>query len=95
MKKITLFILSITISLHSLAQTAEEKTESKKRIDLICELYNHDLNDSLISQAPKDMAFHKSTEQWEHYYETWMHLVNTYTFMGKVNTALREVKLLL
>ncbi|MBO7346071.1 MAG: pyridoxal phosphate-dependent aminotransferase, partial [Bacteroidales bacterium] len=58
----------------------------------ICELYNHDQNDSLIAQAPRDMAFHKSIGQWEHYYETWMHLVNTYTFMGKVNTALREVK---
>lgn len=94
MKIITLYTLLLTISISSLAQTAEEKMESKKRIDLICELYNHDLNDSLIAQAPKDMAFHKSTEQWEHYYETWMHLVNTYTFMGKVNTALREVKLM-
>lgn len=78
--------------MNSLAQTAEEEMESKQRIDLICEFYNHDLNDSLIAQAPKDMAFHKSIGQWEHYYETWMHLVNTYTFMGKVNTALREVK---
>jgi signal transduction histidine kinase len=40
------------------------------------------------------MAYHKSIGQWEHYYETWMHLVNTYTFMGKVNTALHEVKLM-
>ena len=78
--------------MNSTAQTADEETESKQRIEHICELYNHDLNDSLIAQASKDMAFHKSVGQWEHYYETWMHLVNTYTFMGKVNTALREVK---
>lgn len=78
--------------MNSMAQTAEEETESKLRIEHICELYNHDQNDSLIAQAPRDMAFHKSIGQWEHYYETWMHLVNTYTFMGKVNTALREVK---
>ena len=78
--------------MNSSAQTAEEETESKLRIEHICELYNHDQNDSLIAQAPRDMAFHKSIGLWEHYYETWMHLVNTYTFMGKVNTALREVK---
>ena len=78
--------------MNSMAQTAEEETESKLRIEHICELYNHDQNDSLIAQAPRDMAFHKSIGLWEHYYETWMHLVNTYTFMGKVNTALREVK---
>ena len=80
--------------MNSMAQTAEEETESKLRIEHICELYNHDQNDSLIAQAPRDMAFHKSIGQWEHYYETWMHLVNTYTFMGKVNTALHEVKLM-
>ena len=78
--------------MNSMAQTAEEETESKLRIEHICELYNHDQNDSLIAQAPRDMAFHKSIGQWEHYYETWMHLVNSYTFIGKVNTALREVK---
>ena len=78
--------------MNSSAQTAEEETESKLRIEHICELYNHDQNDSLIAQAPRDMDFHKSIGLWEHYYETWMHLVNTYTFMGKVNTALREVK---
>ena len=63
--------------MNSTAQTADEEMESKQRIEHICELYNHDLNDSLIAQASKDMAFHKSVGQWEHYYETWMHLVNT------------------
>ena len=92
MMRTTFFILLLTISSNLTAQTAEKETESKLRIEKICELYNHDLNDSLIAQAPRDMAYHKSIGQWEHYYETWMHLVNTYTFMGKVNTALHEVK---
>jgi hypothetical protein len=34
----------------------------------------------------------KKEKCWDHYYETWMHLVNTYVFMGKVNTGLQEVK---
>ena len=92
MMRTTFIILLLTISSNLTAQTAEKETESKLRIEKICELYNHDLNDSLIAQAPRDMAYHKSIGQWEHYYETWMHLVNTYTFMGKVNTALHEVK---
>ena len=92
MMRTTFFILLLTISSNLTAQTAAKETESKLRIEKICELYNHDLNDSLIAQAPRDMAYHKSIGQWEHYYETWMHLVNTYTFMGKVNTALHEVK---
>lgn len=75
------------------ADDAQNK-ESKRRIDHLCELYNLDLNDSLIHQVPRDLAFHKEQQCWEHYYETWLHLVNTYTFMGKVNTALQEVKLM-
>ena len=92
MMRTTFFILLLTIYANLTAQTDEKEQESKLLIEKICELYNHDLNDSLIAQAPRDMAYHKSIGQWEHYYETWMHLVNTYTFMGKVNTALHEVK---
>ena len=69
-----------------------KNVESKRRIDHICTLYNTDMNDSLILLAPVDMAFHKKEKCWDHYYETWMHLVNTYVFMGKVNTGLQEVK---
>ena len=90
MRKILLIIALLTTIAIS-ADDAKNK-ESKRRIDRLCELYNQDLNDSLIRQAPLDMAFHKEQQCWEHYYETWMHLVNTYTFMGKVNTALQEVK---
>ena len=84
---ITALLMTITIS----ANDAKNK-ESRRRIDHLCELYNQDQNDSLIRQVPLDLAFHKEQQCWEHYYETWMHLVNTYTFMGKVNTALQEVK---
>ncbi len=93
MKQTALIIIVLLMTLTISANDAKNK-ESKHRIDRLCELYNQDLNDSLIKQAPVDMAFHKDQQCWEHYYETWMHLVNTYTFMGKVNTALHEVKLM-
>lgn len=66
--------------------------ESSRRIHHLCELYNNDLNDSLLHQGPIDLEYHKSQECWENYYETWMHIVNTYVFMGKVNMGLQEVK---
>lgn len=71
-----------------------DNEESKNRINQLCEIYNADLNDSLIHQAPRDMQFHKEQNCWEHYYETWSLLVNTYIFMGQVNTGLQEVKLM-
>ena len=46
--------------MNSSAQTAEEETESKLRIEHICELYNHDQNDSLIAQALRDMDTQQS-----------------------------------
>ena len=91
MRKLLLTISALLMTIAISADDAQNK-ESKRRIDHLCELYNQDLNDSLIRQVPLDMAFHKEQQCWEHYYETWMHLVNTYTFMGKVNTALQEVK---
>ena len=66
--------------------------ESSRRIHHLCELYNNDLNDSLLHQGPIDLEYHKRQECWENYYETWMHIVNTYVFMGKVNMGLQEVK---
>ena len=91
MRKILLTITALLMTM-TISATDADNPESKRRINLLCELYNQDLNDSLIHQAPRDLAFHKEQRCWEHYYETWMHLVNTYTFMGKVNTALQEVK---
>ena len=91
MRKLLLTITALLMTIAISADDAKNK-ESRRRIDHLCELYNQDLNDSLIRQAPLDLAFHKEQKCWEHYYETWMHLVNTYTFMGKVNTALQEVK---
>ena len=69
-----------------------DNAESRRRIDHIIDLYNNDLNDSLLRQAPLDLKYHRKYQCWEHYYETWMHVVNTYVFMGKVNTGLQEVK---
>lgn len=91
MRKLLLTITALLMTIAISADDAKNK-ESVRRFNHLCDLYNQDLNDSLIHQAPLDMAFHKEQQCWEHYYETWMHLVNTYTFMGKVNTALKEVK---
>ena len=91
MRKYLLTIIALLMTITISANDAKNK-ESRRRIDHLCELYNQDQNDSLIRQVPLDLAFHKEQQCWEHYYETWMHLVNTYTFMGKVNTALQEVK---
>ena len=91
MRKYLLTIIALLMTIAISANDAKNK-ESRRRIDHLCELYNQDQNDSLIRQVPLDLAFHKEQQCWEHYYETWMHLVNTYTFMGKVNTALQEVK---
>lgn len=89
-------ILTITLLLSVTAVIAKdvEDPESKRRLDLLCDLYNNDQNDSLIHQAPLDMAYHKKVGCWDRYYETWMHLVNTYVFMGRVNMGLKEVQVM-
>ena len=93
MRKLLLTITALLMTIAISADDAKNK-ESVRRFNHLCDLYNKDLNDSLIHQAPLDMAFHKEQQCWEHYYETWMHLVNTYVFSGQVNTALKEVKLM-
>ena len=91
-------ILSLLLTLPALAAGSEGdidpavKAESKRRADHIRDLYNYDKNDSLIIQAREDLKFHEEHGLWEYYYDTWLHLVNTYVFSGKVNTGLREVK---
>ena len=94
-KLLTLMLLMVAVvgvCAEEVRHDDGKNPESKRRIDHICSLYNSDMNDSLILLAPSDMAFHKKEKCWDHYYETWMHLVNTYVFMGKVNTGLQEVK---
>ncbi len=91
MKRTTIIIISLALCLAAWA-TNEEDPESRRRILHITELYNHDLNDSLIHQATRDLEYHRNHQCWENYYETWMHMVNTYVFMGKVNKGLQEVK---
>lgn len=92
MRKTVLTILAFLLTLTAVGKT--ENTESELRYEHLTYLYNNDLNDSLIIQAPIDLMFHKKTGEWENYYRTWTHLVNTYTFSGKVNTALKEVRLM-
>ena len=92
MRKTILTILAILLTLTAVGKT--EDPESERRYDHLTYLYNNDLNDSLIMQAPLDMNYYKETGHWENYYRTWTHLVNTYTFSGQVNTALKEVELM-
>ena len=92
MRKTILTILAFLLTLTAVGKT--EDPESERRYDHLTYLYNNDLNDSLIMQAPLDMNYYKETGHWEYYYRTWTHLVNTYTFSGQVNTALKEVELM-
>lgn len=91
MKKAVLITITLLMTI-AISASDVKNPDSKHRLDALCKLYNQDLNDSLIHQAPRDLEFHKQQEDWECYYETWMHLVNTYNFMGKVNTGLREAR---
>lgn len=95
MKRAITIIIGLVMTICPVnASKKDIKDESNARLHHICELYNHDENDSLISLVPDDLAFNREHEIWENYYETWMHLVNTYVFSGQVNTALKEVKLM-
>lgn len=92
MRKTILTIITVLLTLTAVGK--EENPESERRYQHLTDLYNNDLNDSLILQAPLDLEFHKEQGCWENYYRTWTQLVNTYVFSGKVNTALKEVKLM-
>ena len=93
MRKIIITI-ALLLSMTATITSAPEHPECKSRYDHLCYLYNNDKNDSLIAQAPLDMAFDKNVGAWSYYYETWMQLVNTYVFMGRVNLALKEVRVM-
>ena len=80
MQKTVLIIFAFLLTLTAVGKT--ENTESELRYEHLTYLYNNDLNDSLIIQAPIDMKFYRQTDEWENYYRTWTHLVNTYTFSG-------------
>jgi len=90
----TLALDSLNRLISEAARAGNDSLESKHRLDRICFFYNYDLNDSLYCQAPLDMEFDKEHELWDNYYETWEHLANDYTFSGKVNTGLRELRIM-
>ncbi|MBQ9678721.1 MAG: tetratricopeptide repeat protein [Prevotella sp.] len=98
MQRILTIILVLLVTAPAVAVESDGgidpalKAESKRRVDHIRDLYNYDKNDSLIIQAHEDLKFHSQYGLWENYYDTWLHLVNTYVFSGKVNTGLQEVK---
>ncbi len=83
------FLLLTTLSWGADKSATEEAAQ---RREYLSNLYNYDKNDSLIAQASKDLAFLRDHALWNYYYDTWLLLVNTYVFSGKVNTGLQEVK---
>ena len=69
-----------------------KKDEGDNRVQKMNFFYNNDFNDSLYEQVPPLLEFLRDIEEWKNYYETWSLLVDTYTFAGQTNTALKEVK---
>ena len=69
-----------------------KKDEGDSRVQKMNFFYNNDYNDSIYEQAPPLLEFLRDIKEWKNYYETWSLLVDTYTFAGQNNTALKEVK---
>ena len=69
-----------------------KKDEGDNRVQKMNFFYNNDLNDSLYEQVPPLLEFLRDIKEWKNYYETWSLLVDTYTFAGQNNLALKEVK---
>lgn len=88
------FILLQFLLLATMSWGADKSLvqEADQRRNYLSNLYNYDKNDSLIMLVPEHLAFFREHALWSYYYDTWLLLVNTYVFSGKVNTALQEVK---
>ena len=69
-----------------------KKDEGDNRVQKMNFFYNNDFNDSIYEQVPPLLEFLRDIKEWKNYYETWSLLVDTYTFAGQTNTALKEVK---
>ncbi|MBQ7420447.1 MAG: tetratricopeptide repeat-containing sensor histidine kinase [Prevotella sp.] len=83
-------------SIDDLLEEAEHQKDVKMqgtaRTALLYYYYNNDLNDSLLSEFPKQQEFFLKNSDWKFYYDTWILIVNHYIFTSQSNTALREVK---
>ena len=54
--------------------------------------YNCGLSDSIVAHVPQDLKTIKSAKQWNRYFETYTHLINTYIYYNNEKTkALHEV----
>ena len=69
-----------------------KKDEGESRLQKMNFFYNNDFNDSIYEQVPPLLEFLRGIKEWKYYYETWSLLIDTYTFAGQNNTALKEVK---
>lgn len=92
MYRIILFLLTLSFSVSVMGADESLIREADQRRDRLSNLYNYDKNDSLIMLVPENLAFFRGHGLWNYYYDTWLLLVNTYVFSGKVNTGLQEVK---
>ena len=68
MRKTILTILAILLTLTAAGETVDADIE--RRYEQLVYMYNNDLNDSLIMQAPVDLEYYKRKGAWEHYYRT-------------------------
>lgn len=92
MYRTILFLLTLSFSVSVMGADESLIREADQRRDRLSNLYNYDKNDSLIMLVPENLAFFRGHGLWNYYYDTWLLLVNTYVFSGKVNTGLQEVK---
>ena len=76
-------------------QTGNVKKESKARWNKIAVLSNFCLDDALLAEAPIQMSWFESHDQWEYFYNTWECKAGVYLYSGRVHTALHEAELML
>lgn len=76
-------------------QEGDFDREGKVRWSKIALLSNLGLDEALLTDAPVQMAWFEEHEQWDNYYNTWESKASTFLYTGKLQTALREAKLML
>jgi serine phosphatase RsbU (regulator of sigma subunit) len=86
-----------TRCLHALIAECKKQGNDEKEALAITEraqyYYNRSMSDSVIHYVPDDLKELAVLKQWDKYFETWSHLVNTYIYFGAVkNDALKEVQ---
>ena len=69
-----------------------KESEAEAMVERSWLFYNNGLDDSTIAVIPNDLKVLAQHGMWNHYYEMWTNLVNTYIFTGQNTIGLREVQ---